>query len=194
MIRHLFIDLDGVIRKWHNRPSIEGPLTSEAIAAVAFRAEFVQRAITGVWSDETWRAAVVAELLNRYPSALTSVAAWSSYIGELDSDVMAVLAESAFAENLTLITNATSRLEDDLRALGISDRFCRVVNASEVGFAKPDARIFEHALGLLGAAASEVAFVDDQAVNVAAAEALGIRSHRFESPSRLRAFLGGLGH
>jgi len=192
VIRHLLIDLDGVIRRWKNRRSIEGPLTSEAIAAVAFRAEFVQKAITGVWSDETWRAAVVAELAGRYPSAEASVAAWSCYIGEVDSAVMAVIEESLFVENLTLITNATSRLNDDLRALGISDRFRHVVNASEVGFAKPDARIFQQVLGLLGAAASEVAFVDDQAVNIAAAEALGIRSHRFESPSRLRAFLGHL--
>ena len=192
MIRHLLTDLDGVIRRWNNRPSIEGPLTSEAIAAVAFRTEFVQKAITGVWSDEAWRAAVVAELAGRYPSAEAAVGAWSSYIGEVDSDVMAVLAESAFAENLILITNATSRLKNDLLSLGLLDRFRNVVNASEVGHAKPDPRIFEHALGLLGATASEVAFVDDQPVNVAAAEAVGIRSHRFESPSRLRAFLRDL--
>jgi len=192
VIRHLLTDLDGVIRRWNNRPSIEGPLTSEAIAAVAFRTEFVQKAITGVWSDEAWRAAVVAELLDRYPSAEASVAVWSGYIGEVDWDVMSVLAESAFADNLILITNATSRLKNDLLSLGLLDRFRHVVNASEVGHAKPDRRIFEHALSLSGATPAEVAFVDDQPVNVAAAEAVGIRSHRFESPSRLRAFLRDL--
>ena len=88
-----------------------------------------------------------------------------------------------------LVTNATSRLSADLHALGLAGFFHAVVNSSEVGVAKPDARIFQVALDYAGIAAGRALFVDDTKANVAAATALGIASHQFTGHESLRAFL-----
>ncbi|MBU8977089.1 HAD-IA family hydrolase [Lysobacter sp. MMG2] len=88
-----------------------------------------------------------------------------------------------------LVTNATSRLPQDLAALGLTPFFHGVANSSALGTAKPDAAIFHAALALAGVAAHEALFVDDSSRNVAAAGALGIHARRFEGPATLRALL-----
>lgn len=57
---------------------------------------------------------------------------------------------------------------------GWDDMFEVVVISGEVGMRKPESRIFEHTLELLGMAASECAFVDDLPHNVAAAVTVGM--------------------
>ncbi len=64
---------------------------------------------------------------------------------------------------------------------GWDEMFDVVVISGEVGMRKPEPRIFEHALGLLGLHAEECVFVDDLAHNVSAAEALGIVGVRHRS-------------
>ncbi|WP_345945175.1 HAD-IA family hydrolase [Streptomyces albus subsp. chlorinus] len=51
------------------------------------------------------------------------------------------------------------------------------VLSCEVGFAKPDPRIYTYTLELLGAAPGDALFVDDVPENVAAARALGMAGH-----------------
>jgi epoxide hydrolase-like predicted phosphatase len=57
---------------------------------------------------------------------------------------------------------------------GWDEMFDVVVISGEVGMRKPEARIFEHTLELLGLPAHECVFVDDMAHNVAAAAAVGL--------------------
>ncbi|HSN07154.1 MAG TPA: HAD family phosphatase [Candidatus Angelobacter sp.] len=64
---------------------------------------------------------------------------------------------------------------------GWDDLFDVVVISGEVGMRKPEARIFEHALDLLGLDPEECVFVDDLPHNVAAAEALGMVGVRHRS-------------
>ncbi|MEU3191206.1 HAD-IA family hydrolase [Streptomyces sp. NPDC006992] len=52
-----------------------------------------------------------------------------------------------------------------------------VVLSCEVGFAKPDPRIYTHTLDLLGAAAEDALLVDDVPENVETARALGMAGH-----------------
>jgi putative hydrolase of the HAD superfamily len=63
------------------------------------------------------------------------------------------------------------------RALG--DYFDAVVVSYEVGFTKPDAKIYELCLSQLGVLASSALFVDDRAENIEAAERLGIQTMLF---------------
>ena len=64
---------------------------------------------------------------------------------------------------------------------GWDDLFDVVVISGEVGMRKPEARIFEHTLDLLGLDPEECVFVDDLPHNVAAAEALGMVGVRHRS-------------
>jgi 2-haloacid dehalogenase/putative hydrolase of the HAD superfamily len=54
---------------------------------------------------------------------------------------------------------------------------------------KPDPAIFRLACARFGFAAPDALFVDDSARNIAAAQALGFRTHHFTDPSALRPAL-----
>jgi epoxide hydrolase-like predicted phosphatase len=76
-----------------------------------------------------------------------------------------------------LLTNNAKEFEDFWRPLiPLDELFDDVVDSSEVGLRKPDARIYELALGRLGVDAADAVFVDDAPGNVAGAERVGIRS------------------
>lgn len=192
--RVLFIDLDGVLRRWNQPESaIEAAhsLPAGELRRIAFDPELLQPAITGVITDEAWRERIAERLqaLFELNDAHAAVRAWSAPLGEVDRDVLAVLDALASALRLVLITNATTRLPSDLRALGITDRFDRIINSSAVGVAKPAREIYELALRLEGVGAQDALYVDDSAANIAAASALGIRSHLFVDAAGLRGFL-----
>lgn len=80
-----------------------------------------------------------------------------------------------------LLSNNYPVISDYLRAGEGFDRFDAVFFSNEEGVKKPDARAFELALERMGLPAGEVLFVDDHPDNVAAAEALGLMTHRFEA-------------
>jgi FMN phosphatase YigB (HAD superfamily) len=65
--------------------------------------------------------------------------------------------------------------------------------SSEIGKAKPEAEIFLHCLECLQVAPHEALFVDDRAVNVEAAQGLGIRGVVSSSPAELRRQLDAIG-
>ena len=73
------------------------------------------------------------------------------------------------------------------------DWFDGIVISGEVRAAKPDRRIYEALLERHDLRPETVVFIDDVAENVAAAEALGIRSIRFTDAAALRRELAGLG-
>jgi epoxide hydrolase-like predicted phosphatase len=56
-----------------------------------------------------------------------------------------------------------------------------IIISAEERVAKPDARIYQIALERLGVAPEEAVFLDDLAVNVAAAIGLGIRAVQFHN-------------
>jgi epoxide hydrolase-like predicted phosphatase len=72
--------------------------------------------------------------------------------------------------------NAKEFRERWVSSIPVGEICHEIVDSSEIGIRKPDPRIFQHALEILGGIAPERAlFVDDYPANVEAAEALGIR-------------------
>ena len=69
------------------------------------------------------------------------------------------------------------------------DRFDALVVSHEVGYRKPDPRIFRHALALAGCAAGECLFIDDLPANVEAARNCGWRGVVYRHGEDLRAGL-----
>ena len=97
-----------------------------------------------------------------------------------------------------LITNNVLEFRDFWRPmLPLDELFDVVIDSSEVGMRKPDPRIFQLALDLLGGVEpSRAVFLDDYLGNVMAAEAMGLRGVLVESDytaaiDRLDAILGG---
>jgi putative hydrolase of the HAD superfamily len=65
------------------------------------------------------------------------------------------------------------------------DRFDVLVWSFEVGMIKPDPAIYHHLLAKLGTRPEETLFIDDRAVNVEAARALGIKAIQFSTVEQL---------
>jgi putative hydrolase of the HAD superfamily len=77
-------------------------------------------------------------------------------------------------------------LENMRRTFDWLERFDVLVWSFELRMAKPDPAIYRHTLEQLGVAAGEALFIDDRAVNVEAARALGMRALEFSTVDKLR--------
>ncbi|CAA6665161.1 unnamed protein product [Spirodela intermedia] len=76
---------------------------------------------------------------------------------------------------LAVVSNFDTRLPKLLRDLSVANLFDAIIVSSEVGYEKPDSRIFEAALDQLGVQASEAVHVgDDEKADKIGANAIGI--------------------
>ena len=126
---------------------------------------------------------------HRLPRGCMARAAWSASAGDVDTGTLDVLQAARRSVALGLVSNATTRLADDLSRLGIADAFDFIVNSSTVGCAKPSACFYEHALHRCGCTRHQVFFVDDRPDNVAGANDFGFHAHLYRDPSTLEQAL-----
>lgn len=179
----LLCDLDGVVRLWpaHVVASAEDTagLPRGSIHDTAFAADLLPLAVTGRISDEAWRQEVADRLRAAYPNADArgAVAGWSASPGVINQPVLDLLRQRRVP--VVLVTNATTRLPQDLAALGLDTEFDHVVNSSVIGIAKPDLGIYTAALQALDLPAEQVLFVDDNSQHVAAGKDIGIQGYVF---------------
>jgi putative hydrolase of the HAD superfamily len=198
MHRALLIDLDGVLRSWptsHDQALEQATgIAASTIRTVAFAPELLAPAITGRCRDAEWRERIAAHLQHTYPAeqVAEAVRRWSTP-GHVDGGVLALVRACRTRARIVLITNATSRLAQDLAHHDLTDEFDAIINSAEVGAAKPAPAIFAAALQAAGVAATHALFVDDTAGHVAAASALGIPSHHFQDTAGLQAALQAAG-
>ena len=197
-IKCVFFDFDGVLRNWdYDMSGIEDKfgIPLDAFSAVAFTKESVDAAIRGEVTDEEWRSKVANKLSVQflYKDTTGATKFWDGTIGDLVPEVLSLINECKSVVKVALFTNATSRLNSDLKALGIANLFDHVVNASEVGSIKPESEIYEYALNLAGIDAHQAFFTDDKGENVEIAEQLGWSGHLFTGAAGLRVALVATG-
>jgi putative hydrolase of the HAD superfamily len=88
---------------------------------------------------------------------------------------LATLAERGY--RLAVVSNWDHRLPLVLARLGLARHFAAIVFSSLVGFEKPDRRIFERALGELGAPAAATLHIGDSArEDIEGAQAVGMQA------------------
>ena len=113
----------------------------------------------------------------------------------LDRDVVSLIERLGVRYDVGLLSNATLRLEDELRGYHkIDGLFKVIVNSSRVGMAKPDARIYHLAAEWIGAAPSACVHIDDLPHNVEGAREAGFQGihHNGDYPA-LEGALRALG-
>ncbi|WP_228080963.1 HAD-IA family hydrolase [Streptomyces profundus] len=190
-------DLDGVLRHWD--PGLMSGLDAEfglpdgALAAAAFHADRLVPAVTGAITDEAWREAVAVHLTPACGAperARALVAAWTDTPGSVDGEALALLTRARRQVPVVLVTNATTRLDADLAALGLTGAVDAVVNSAREGVAKPDPGIFLVAAARAGVAVDRCLFVDDTLGHVTAAQRLGMTAVHHRGIADLRAALG----
>ncbi len=184
-------DIDGVLRHWPPLDDLEltHDLPPGTVAAAAFAPCRLIPAITGRITDEQWRAsteAAIAGVCGSQAAARSVVAAWSSQLPAVDTEVVALLREVRRSAPVALVSNATTRLERDLQRQGLDDLADVIVNTSRIGYAKPDPRVYTNAAQRLSVPVQQCLFIDDTAVNVTAAQAIGMPAIQYRQLSDLR--------
>jgi putative hydrolase of the HAD superfamily len=184
-------DLDGVIRHWPATGDVERAhgLPPGSLAIAAFSPSRLNPAITGQITDAQWRAAVASDLgavCGSAERARAAVNAWSALEPRTDPRVLAWLAQARQAVPVVLVTNATTRLEEDLARQGLSDVADLVVSSARLGVAKPDPRFYARAAAQAGVPAGRCLFIDDTAANAAAASAAGMTGVHYRQFDDLR--------
>ena len=197
-LKALLIDLDGVLRQWPSNDAaieISHGLALGSIRTAAFEPSLLAQAITGQISDDAWREKIAEALqVQRGGSELKgAILQWSAQLGKINQEVLAVITSLPIDISLVLVTNATSRLDDDLSALGLNQTFTAVVNSSAIGVVKPNRIIFDAALAEVNCLPNEAVFIDDSPQNVEAALALGIVAHQFVNVEMMKNFLSTTG-
>ncbi len=92
-----------------------------------------------------------------------------------------------------IVSNFDRRLPNILQGLGLAGLFDAVVLCSDAGAAKPEAAIFHHALERLQVSASRAVVVgDDEALDIAAGRAAGLRAINVKSLAKLDGLLDQL--
>ena len=112
-------------------------------------------------------------------TATTCVRAWQAYVTP-DPEAESVLRELSSRMPLALVSNFDHppHARELLSGVGYERYFAMVVISAEVGFKKPDPRIFEPALAVTGLDPQDVLYVGDSEEDVAAARAAGMQPVR----------------
>ena len=110
------------------------------------------------------------------------------------TEVIAIVEKVRETYPTGLLSNAPSGyIREILQEHNLEHLFNTIVVSGEIGFVKPDRRIFEHILGVMNANAKETIFIDDSLLNVEGARAVGINAIHFQSPKQLKEELAALG-
>lgn len=185
--KFLLSDLDGVIRKYPQSrdQAIEEKfgLPKGSIYSAAFKNSFLEEAVCGRISDELWRSEVRKKLSVQCSENIAEQAVneWSDFPGQVDYGYLHHVERYFPNIPIAVLTNGTSRLNTDLKKLGLENRFFKIFNSAEIGVCKPAHKIYLHVLEVLGCQADEILFVDDSASHIQGAHELGFKTHHYES-------------
>jgi 2-haloacid dehalogenase len=137
-----------------------------------------------------------AELTEQLPAYADHIAAWGARFGETITEpvpgVHAIVAElDERGVPLFAITNFSADFWPPFRARehAFFRRFRDVVVSGEEKLLKPDPALYFRALDRFGLRPAEALFVDDRAINVEGARAVGMPAHLFTDAAGLRARL-----
>ncbi|MGV9247745.1 HAD-IA family hydrolase [Streptomyces sp. NPDC003710] len=110
---------------------------------------------------------------------------WAEYLGTPNEELIAYVQGLRGSCKLGILSNSFVGARERETALYRFDELVEhIVYSHEIGIGKPDLRAFEAACAGLEVQPESCLFIDDVAVNVAAAQAAGMQGHLFEDNAR----------
>lgn len=132
--------------------------------------------LIGRVSESSWWR-IVADRLQASPDLLAELQRDLASREVWDGALVALLRRLRGRARTAIVSNTWPRMRARMSQAGLLDIVDEVVLSCEVGYAKPDARIYAFALQRLTADPGNVLFIDDTPGHVAAAESLGMTGH-----------------
>jgi putative hydrolase of the HAD superfamily len=198
-IKCVLFDIGGVLVDWHM-----SWITSE----LSKRFEINEDALIRAFSrhlpaldsgkmDEKMFWQRIASDVNSMPLHTSTESLWDTYFrknAKLNHDIID-LAKNMRKNSYTLgiisnIEKITHAVVDDWNVL---DGFEHKFMSYQIGFSKPDPRIYEHVIERLAFEPSQMIFIDDKEPNVHAAKGFGINAIHFTDFLELRKLLSKYG-
>lgn len=190
-IKAIYFDLGGVIVRTGDKTSrtqlaAEFGMTYPEMDAFVFGSESAALTTIGALTEEQhWQE--VTRRLN-LPLSETGRVKEAFFGGDtVDWEIVAFLRAQRQIRKTGLISNAWGGLRAWIIQQKFDDAFDDLTISAELGIAKPDARIFHHALQKLGVQPEEAVFVDDFEKNVLACNALGMHGVHFRTAEQALA-------
>lgn len=195
----VIFDLGGVLIDWNPRYLYRKLFDGDEAAMEAF----LGSVCTPHWNErqDAGRrfAEAEAELIALHPEKEPLIRAWRLRFGEtirgaIDGTVEVLTELKSRGTPLYALTNWSGEtFPTQLPRFAFLHWFRGIVVSGDEGMMKPDPRIFRLLLDRHGLRAGDCVFIDDNAKNAAAADALGIHGIHFRDPASLRRDLGALG-
>lgn len=196
-IRVIMFDLGGVLlRTVDPQPRVrlasKYNVTREELEKLVFASEISLKAEAGTANpDDVWgyvqkKMRIANDELGSFKDAF-----WAG--DRLDDELLALINSLRGYYRTVLLSNAWIDMRKNVaQRFGTLDAFEMLVFSAEVGMRKPDPKVFQHVLDLLGADPEEVVFIDDFAENIQAARRLGLRTIQFKNSRQVRADLAAM--
>ncbi len=190
----VIFDLDGVIRDWNDDAMLDLEaafgLPPGIILAVGFGPDLGPAATTGRITYREWMDEIRRRIIADHGAAVTgALDEWEANVGEVDTEMLAVLRGVRRHCTAAVLSNGTTRLRRDLHTLDLTDEFDVIFNTAELGVAKPDPDVFRRVLADLELTADDAVFIDDLSENVDGARSVGLRAHVHTDRDSTIAFL-----
>jgi len=190
-IRAIIFDLGGVLLRTadftpRERLASRLGMSRHELEGFIFGGESGDRAQKGEISvQQHWET--LRQQINYSPEEFTHLVDEFFANDELDLSLLDYVRKLHRTYKTGLISNAF----DDLRQVicerwHFEDAFDDMLISAEVGWAKPDRRIFRLAVKRLGVEAGQTVFVDDMLRNVEGAKLVGLQAIQFQNPSQMR--------
>lgn len=197
----VIFDLGGVLIDWNPRYLYRQLFAGDEAGMERFLAEICSPAWNHALDAGRPYAEAVAELVARHPHERARIEAYQGRWLEMVAGPMAptvALLEQLDEAGVPLwaLTNWSAETFALVRpdpVYAFLDRFRRIFVSGELRLAKPEPAIFRHVLAAIGAPPEHCLFIDDAQRNVAAAAALGMRTHLFTDAAGLGEELAQLG-
>jgi putative hydrolase of the HAD superfamily len=190
-IKAIYFDMGGVIVRTGDKTpraslAAEFGMGYAEMDSFVFECETAALASVGKLSEaEHWLD--VTRRLNRPAADMPHIRDTFFNGDSIDQDILGLLRALRATHRIGLISNAWDGLRPWIMSQKFDDAFDHMFISAEVGFAKPDARIYQLALEKFGVQPDQAIFVDDVEKNIAACEALGIHGVLFRTSQQALA-------
>lgn len=198
MYTSVIFDLGGVLIDWNPR-YLYRKLFADKVAMEHFLATVCTLDWNALQDAGRPVAEATSSLISKWPDHAELIEAyyarWPEMVSGPMEDTVAV-ADDLHARGVPLfaLTNWSAETFPYVEhRYEFMEWFQHILVSGRVGLKKPDPAIFRLLLGRCGIEAHEAVFIDDSAVNVAAATSIGLRAIRFTSAAALRSDLETLG-
>ena len=191
-------DLDGIVRHWEdNELAVDERhlgLPAGSVVDVAFAHPRFDQLVTGAVTFEEWHADLTEELVATHGDrVLPMMNRWKGHRGRVDWEMREIVAQTTAQVPTALLSNGSTRLEEDLDVFAITDTWTVIANTARIGIRKPDEGSYLAACAAIGVDPRRAAFIDDLAENVEAAAKVGMIAFQHVEMTGTVDFLRELG-